>query len=355
MNWDSIEEIKSLDKGNYLGSVKEFLSQVQQAWQETKQVVVPAEYSQVNNLVINGMGGSALGARVVKALLTDKLKIPFEIINSYSVPAFVDSRTLFIFSSYSGTTEEVLATVDEVCERHAKCLGITMGGQLGELLTAKNIPFYQIKPDYNPSGQPRAGVGYAIAGILGLLNQAKLLSLDENELIKALSALEEISRQWQPEVPENQNLAKQLARKLNEKIAVLVGAEFLEGSLHVFRNQLNETAKNFADYFVLSELNHHLMEGLAFPKSNPQNLVFLFLESALFHSRIQKRVAITREVVEKNQIPTVTYSCVGENRLTQALEVIVLGSWVSFYLAILHHIDPSFIPWVDYFKNKLKD
>jgi len=355
MDFDQLTKIKSLDKGNYLGSIEEFLPQVQQAWEEVKRITLPAEYAEVDNLVLNGMGGSALGARVVKALLTEKLKIPFEIINNYSVPAFVNHRTLFIFSSYSGNTEEVLATIDETCARGAKCLGITAGGQLREILTARKIPFYQIKPDHNPSGQPRAGVGYAVAGILGLLNQTHLVSFQESEISAAVSWLEEISRQWRLEIPVSENLAKQLALQLNEKIVILVGAEFLEGSLHVFRNQLNETAKNFADYFLLSELNHHLLEGLSFPKSNSQNLAFLFFNSSLFDSRIQKRAIVTREVVTQNQIPVLEYLCTGKNKLTQVLEVILLGSWVSFYLAVLHNVDPSLIPWVDYFKDKLKN
>ena len=40
-------------------------------------------------------------------------------------------------------------------------------------------------------------------------------------------------------------------------------------------------------------------------------------------------------------------------RLGQVFEVLALGSFLSLYLAVLYDVDPSVIPWVDYFKQKL--
>jgi glucose/mannose-6-phosphate isomerase len=67
-------------------------------------------------------------------------------------------------------------------------------------------------------------------------------------------------------IPQEQNQAKILAFMFWKK-TILVGGSFLEGALHIGANQLNENAKIFADYKIVPEINHHLMEGLTFPKS----------------------------------------------------------------------------------------
>ena len=60
----------------------------------------------VKNVVILGMGGSALAPIVIKDWLGNDLKMPLEIVRSYNVPGFVNENTLVIASSYSGNTEE---------------------------------------------------------------------------------------------------------------------------------------------------------------------------------------------------------------------------------------------------------
>jgi glucose/mannose-6-phosphate isomerase len=353
INLDSLEQIKELDKGNYLGSVEALADQVRQTWEEVQKIAVPEDYDQVNKIVVNGMGGSSFGGLVVKSVFADRLKVPIEVINSYSLPAYVDANTLVIFASYSGTTEEILNTVDEAIGRGAKCMGISAGGKLGEVLTQKSLPYYRLDPKFNPSNQPRAGLGYSIIGAAGLLNQAGLLDLTQKDIDEVISVLEKTNAQYGVSVGSDTNLAKQYAMELIEKVVVLVAAEHLAGSVHVFRNQLHETAKNFADYFLLSELNHHLMEGLSHPWTNPESLIFLQFKSELYHPRIQKRLPITKDVVEQNKIQVLEFELASESKLTQAFELIGFGGWCSFYLGMLNGVNPSLIPWVDYFKEKL--
>lgn len=353
INLDNLDQIKELDKGNYLGSVEALADQVRQAWEEVRKVAVPENYSQVSKIVLNGMGGSSFGGLVVKAVFADRLKVPIEVINSYHVPAYVDENTLVVFASYSGTTEEVLDSVDEAAAQGAKCLGISAGGKLGEVLTQKGLPYYRLDPKYNPSNQPRAGLGYSIIGVAGLLHQAGLLDLAQNEIDEVISTLGEANEKYGVPVGSETNLAKKYAGEMIDKIVILAAAEHLAGSVHVFRNQLHETAKNFADYFLLSELNHHLMEGLSHPWSNRENLIFLLFGSELYHPRIQKRLPITKDVIEQNKIKVLEFELAAGSKFAQAFELIGFGGWCSFYLGMLNGVNPSLIPWVDYFKEKL--
>ena len=134
----------------------------------------------------------------------------------------------------------------------------------------------------------------------------------------------------------------------------MVGAEFLGGNLRAFRNQICENGKNFAAYLTLPELNHYAMEGLAYPTSNKKNLIFFFIDSEFYHPRVQARSELTKKVVAKNKISLVSYKLKGHSKLEQAFELLQLGSWISFYLAVLNNVSPAGNPWVDWFKKELK-
>jgi hypothetical protein len=106
--------------------------------------------------------------------------------------------------------------------------------------------------------------------------------------------------------------------------------------------------------FDLPELNHHLMEGLAHPAQVKKNLHFVFLSSDLYSDRVKIRYPLTAEVVEKNEVEYSIYKAASKTRLAQLYEVLLFGSFLIFYQTRELGIDPVTIPWVDYFKNKLK-
>jgi glucose/mannose-6-phosphate isomerase len=155
------------------------------------------------------------------------------------------------------------------------------------------------------------------------------------------------------QVLEADNKAKQLACLLFQKIPVIVSAEFLSNVGRVIRNQIHESAKNFADYHSIPELNHHLMEGLTNPEINKQLLIFVFINSQLYSPRITTRFKITADVVQKQHIQTYEFVPSAKTKLAQTFESIQFGAYVNYYMAMLYGLDPSKIPWVDYFKAQL--
>jgi len=96
------------------------------------------------------------------------------------------------------------------------------------------------------------------------------------------------------------------------------------------------------------------MEGLQFPKANSKNLKFIFFNSSLYHPRVQKRIELTKQIIKKNRIKYIDHELKGRNKITQGFELLQLGAWASFYLGILNRVDPSKIPYVDWFKKQLK-
>ena len=350
---DSHNAIKKIDKGGILDSIIALPRQVDQAYREVLALDIPEGYAQAKNIVVTGMGGSALGGRIIDSLTLSKLRAPLEVFTELNLPKYVNEDSLVIASSYSGNTAETISSLKDALDKKAMIIGVCTGGKMEEILKKEKLPGYVFNPVANPSNQPRMGLGYSVTSILTILAKLNFLTLDQTDIVRIVRQMGETAADFGPDSPEKRNLAKSLAIKLKGKIPALVASEHLLGIAHAFKNQLNENAKTFSLLFDIPEMNHHLLEGLKSPHKAKELLNFLLLESELYSAEIQKRYPITRDVIEQNGAETSIYKLHAEGKLEQIFEVLVLGSFVSLYLAILNDIDPSPIPWVDYFKSKL--
>jgi len=351
---DSRQEIGTLDQMNMLGSIEQLGSQVQQIWNDAQNVKFDDSYRTVKNVIVAGMGGSALGAHIIQTVFKEELAIPVIVIPDYELPNFVNSDTLVIASSYSGGTEETLAAVEDAKKKGAKIAGITSGGKLAEFLKVNNYPAIVFEPTFNPCQSPRMGLGYSIFGQIALFAQAGLLKVTETEYNAVMDTIADAHLRMSVDIEQDKNIAKVLAFEIFSRIPIVMAAQHLEGVAHVFANQLNENAKTYSEYRVIPELNHHLMEGLQFPESNPDNLLYISIQSDLYDKHNHKRVLLTQQVLEKNNIEYREFVLSRKTQLEQAFELLMLGSYTSFYLALLHNQNPTPIPWVDWFKSELK-
>ena len=352
-NLDSQKEIEKLDTGKMLASIRMLPDQMEQAWEEIKNLDAPKACSLAKNVVICGMGGSALGGRIVDSLLVDRVRVPIEVFNQYDVPSYVNKESLVITSSYSGNTEETVSATKQALKKGAKVFGITTGGKLADLLKKENLPNYIFNPKANPSGQPRMALGYSIATTLAILAQCGFFHLTGKEFYQLVVDMRRFVKEYDNDIPTHQNLAKTLSHKLHRKAVILISAEHLVGVTHAFKNQLNENAKTFSTSFELPELNHHLLEGLKFPIKTRGLFHFLVFNSNLYDKKNQRRVKLTTDVIEKNGHEYSIFTPISKTKLSQIFEILTLGSFISFYLAVLYSIDPGKIPWVDYFKKEL--
>ena len=106
MNLDNLNQFKKFDSGQVAESIEHLPDQIRQVLEEARLIKIPRDYSKATQVVINGMGGSNIGAHIIKSVFNGQIKIPINIIPGYQVPAHVNKNTLYIISSYSGNTEE---------------------------------------------------------------------------------------------------------------------------------------------------------------------------------------------------------------------------------------------------------
>jgi glucose/mannose-6-phosphate isomerase len=350
---DSNENITKLDKENILGSVEALPDQCKDAWEKANEVDVSESYTDVKNVVMTGMGGSGLGARVIESVFAKELSIPLVRVNDYDIPPFCDTHTLVICSSYSGTTEEVLENAKQARDKNTKWMAIGTGNTLIDLAEGAHVPYYKIDPVFNPSNQPRMAIGYSVVGQLVLASKAGLFELKEENINEVVEVMKDIQNEVGQDVPFKKNPAKNLATKLKGKVIIYVASRHLVGAMHTINNQLNENAKNVSFDVQIPELNHHLMEGLKHPQTNSNNLFMFFANSNIYPDRIRKRYEVTMDIVEQNNIESFEYSLRSKNFLSQSFELIQFGAYVNFYLSMLYKQNPAPIPWVDYFKEKM--
>lgn len=348
----TLDRIRKLDKSLVYESVLSFPKQIEHTLKLARDFSLPDDYKNIRNVVVAGMGGSALGARLGDSLEYKILKVPLEIVNDYHLPSYVDENTLVIASSYSGTTEETLSCYQEARKLKARVLTISSGGELADLAHKNGFPGFVFKPQFNPSNQPRLGIGYSTISLMLIMSKLDLISLTPEQIGRVISAVEKSNREHCVENADNP--AVLLAGRLKDRIPVLIAAEHLYEATHTTKNQINENAKTFSAHFAIPELNHHLMEGLKFPQQNKEVLFFILYVNDLYHPRIQRRFKLTKQLVEKAGIPTFEFIPQSQTRLEQVFEVIQFGNFYSFYLAILNGLDPAPIPTVDWFKKEME-
>lgn len=334
---------KKLDSGDIYGSIKALGQQCIQAFDEASQIMVPENYLVTGNIVMCGMGGSGLGARVIEAVYKNTLKSPLIRVNDYVLPNYINFNSLVIASSYSGSTEETIANANEAMAKKAPWAAIGSGGALIELAKQEKVPYYQIVPTHNPSNEPRMAIGYSVIGQLVLAKKCGVIKFEKPELDRLVTAMNQV----------DEKEAITFAGKLKNKEIVFVSADFMDGATHVWNNQTNENAKTFSSHFSIPELNHHLLESLANPKSNKKELIFVFINTNLYSLEIKKRFKITRDVVAQQGIETLEFTAKSDDKLSATFEVIQFGAYVAYHLSTLYKVDPTPIPWVDYFKKKM--
>ena len=301
----------------------------------------------IRNVVLAGMGGSALPAVFLQAW--PGTTVPFDIVRDYTIPAYVDEHTLFISSSHSGNTEETLSALAEAEAAGAQIAVISAGGKLTEIAQQKRYPLFTI-----PGGiQPRMSSFYFLAAFVQLLEPLKLIPNGSlAELQAAGNWLKDQTADWQPEIPTKRNPAKKLALDLIGKSVVVYSGPKLFPAANKFKICLNENAKNVAWVNQYPELNHNEFIGWS---SHPVHKPYAMVEfrSNLEHERTQKRFAITEQLLSGKRPAPIIIEPQGDTVLKQLLWSCNFGDYASLYTAILNGLNPTPVVLVEKLKELL--
>jgi glucose/mannose-6-phosphate isomerase len=326
-----------------------FPAQMAGAIQVARTLVLPVP-PRVAQVIISGMGGSAIGGDVVRAATAGCLPVPLIVCRDYRLPGFIDSATLVFASSYSGNTEETLTAYEQARAAGAAVICLTSGGKLASQARAHGYPVIQL-----PAGlPPRASLGYSAVMLLGALAVLGLVPDLTGPLQETVDMLSRLVALVGPGIPSKNNPAKQMAHSLAGRlVAIYASSAVLEPAAIRWRGQIEENAKNLAFHHLLPEMNHNELVGWEFPAPVLRQIGVIFLRDRGDHPQVQRRFELTREIVAAKTGVVHEVWSEGESLLARIFSVICLGDFVSLYLAWLNSVDPTPVPVIETLKQKL--
>ncbi|MEO8232274.1 MAG: SIS domain-containing protein, partial [Ignavibacteriota bacterium] len=154
--------------------------QVEFAWSNNF-IIDGINSSELSNIVISGLGGSAISADLIKNFLNDEVSIPIVVNRNYNLPKFANKKTLFIASSYSGNTEETISSLKQAIEIGCKIVCITTGGEVEVIAKNKNISIVKVQTGF----QPRYSLGLSFFSLLKVFQHLKLVA-DQTEVVEKI-------------------------------------------------------------------------------------------------------------------------------------------------------------------------
>jgi len=344
---DDQRKIEGIDKEKMRDLLIRFPLQCREAFQIAEEPKISLEIlSKKRKIIICGMGGSAIGGEILKTL-PRKVNFSVFINRGYILPQLVDKEAMVFAISYSGNTEETLATYKEAKKRGISLVSICSGGKLREWSKRDGVPCFVI-----PSGMPpRTALGYLFIPMLKVIEELEWIEKENYE--ELFQVLSNIKRSSAPSVPTERNRAKIISSKLLGKIPLIYGVEGKTDVIaHRLKTQFNENSKILAFWNVFPELNHNEVVGWEKEK-NLNKFYFLFIRDKEEGERIKKRIEITQDILKDKGVRWEEIWTEGESLLTRIFSAIYFGDWVSFYLALLQDVDPTAIKTIDLLKQKM--
>jgi glucose/mannose-6-phosphate isomerase len=354
MNLASLDDRKTLerlDPSGLLARIEALPDQCESAWQATGALTLSDTYRDASEIVVIGMGGSAIAGSVFRAVAMQSARKPVHIVRGYDAPAFVGPRTLAVACSHSGDTEEALSAFEQALAAGAKPVVVTTGGKLGSMAQQGGYPAFT----YEYQGEPRSAIGHQLMTLLAIGERAGLLEGQGRAVAEAVSCMREQRERLAFDVPSARNAAKQLAGRLHGRIPIVIGAGVLSEAAYRWRTQIAENSKAWAFAEELPELDHNTIVGFGLPKELLPNLHAVLLSHPALHPRLLRRYDATAAELDLAGVSHERVEAIGTGALAQALTGLYLGDFVSYYLALLYGVDPSPVAPIQRLKAKLAE
>jgi glucose/mannose-6-phosphate isomerase len=347
---DDLEEINQIDSSNMIDELTRFPEQIKEIVDNLKEASFPKIYN-IKNIIISGMGGSAISGDILNKYLRNKLSIPVFVNRYYDLPKWANKNTLVIAQSYSGNTEETLSAFKHAYEKNCNIIAITSGGKLSEYSSKRNI--FNIKI---PSGYPpRTATGYLLFSALISLKKIGLYQHNiESDIEESIQITKELLSEINENIPLNENLAKQIASKINDTIPQIYGWGIYEPIAKRWATQFNENSKVISRYGFVTECNHNDMEGWGQnPKVTKQFTCILLrdkkLESISFNTRLNFMIKLFNDAAAN----VIEVNINGKCGLAKLMYSMYLGDFISFYHAVLRNVDPTPVTVISQLKDEL--
>lgn len=352
MNLDDLDRFKQLDTLNMLGEIDNLPDQLNFAYQSGLKNPLP-DWKDFHQVVIAGMGGSAIGADLLAAYVASLALVPVFVHRDYGLPLFArGAETLVICSSHSGNTEETLDAFDAARKAGCRVIAVCTGGELAKRARASEVPLWT----FEHGGQPRAAVGYSFGMLLAMFQRLGLVT-DQAEAVEgAVAYMKRTQVHLKADVPAAKNPAKRYAGQLMGRWVTVMGSGLMAPVARRWKGQLNEVAKAGANFEFLPEANHNTLAGTINPQETLNaHTMTMFLNSSYDHPRNRLRSDLTRKAFMLEGLNTDFIEARGDSPLAHMWTTILFGDYMAYYLAMGYGIDPTPVQALVEFKRAMAE
>lgn len=340
------EYVQKYDPQNQFDVLINSYKQIEFAWKNDFKINGITS-DEISNVVISGLGGSAISADLIKNYLAEEIALPIVVNRNYNLPKFAGKNTLFIASSYSGNTEETISSLKQAIEIGCKIVCVTTGGEVESITKNNNIPCVKVQTGF----QPRYSLGLSFFSLLKVFQELKLIA-DQSSIVEKII---ELWKQKGIEYSQEENFAFNFAESLVGFIPVIYTvADSTNAVGYRFKCQLNENSKLHAFHGEIPEMNHNEIIGWESYQEKQFHSKIVNIFDDTYHPQIKKRFEILNDIFSKSGVESVSLKS-NENLLkVRLLDLIYLGDWISYYTGVLRGFDPSEIDNIYELKDRLK-
>jgi glucose/mannose-6-phosphate isomerase len=342
---DDLEQIGRVDPRGMLDVITTLPESAEDAIDAADKVDL--KLRRFKNLVVAGMGGSAVGGLLLRDWLQQTSSVPIIVSRDYSLPGFISRDTLLFVVSYSGGTEETLSAFEEGKMRGAKIVAFTSGGELEKRAKAAHITIYKLPQGF----QPRAAIAHQLLSLIVAVKKAGIAQDSWWEVREAIDVLKAMREEMRPETPQWSNPAKKLAVELRGYIPLVYGSRIHEAVAYRWNTQLNENGKSPAGSSFIPEAFHNAIVAGEADKELLASVCAVFLIDSAEGEHLASKTRRFMDILKPRFGKVLEVQARGEGRLARMLSALYVGDFVSAYLGVLYGKDPSIVESIDRLKQ----
>jgi glucose/mannose-6-phosphate isomerase len=344
---DDMDKMRAIDKGDMLSFCVDAAKHYRAAAEAAEKISL--SYANPENVIVAGMGGSAIGGELLKDWTHGKAHVPIEVSRTYSLPAYANEKSLVLVVSYSGETEETLSTFLDAVKKGCMVFCISSGGSLLKFAEKLSVPFVRVPQGF----APRAALPYLLVPLLVASEKVGVVSGVSAELTEAIAVVAHVTGECASEKPVSSNVAKSLALGVNGTVPVVYGFGVFRGVAQRFKTQFNENSKVPSKWEYFSELNHNEVVGWERAGKLAGCFSAIFIRDGAEPDEIRSRIEITKELMPAGTKLFEARSR-GKGQLARMLSAVCIGDFTSVYLALLRGVDPTPVETISLLKAKVK-
>jgi glucose/mannose-6-phosphate isomerase len=297
-------------------------------------------YKNVENIVLAGMGGSAIVGDVLKDWVGHEITVPMETVRGYHLPAYLNEKSLVFFISYSGNTEETLSCMYDAVKKGCQIVSISSNGALARVAQTLGFPLIEL-PEMAAA---RASLPYLFAPLPYLLAEVGILSMRrvEREMSDAIDVVDKLAGELAIRVSKEKNLAKKVALEIYGTVPIVYCYNPYKSVGLRFKDQVNENCKLPARCDVFPELNHNEIMGWEAPESILKRYTLVLLRDLEIEPlEVKARIdALKEKFFLPKAKSVIEMDPQGKTPLGKIFSLMFTLDVISMYLAVLHGRNP---------------